>query len=88
MQGELSESAKYLPEYLAETLLEAKFKERVIELLFQIGNGTSSDKELEEECRQKVIRVLENAIKNKYIAKTNLEIAIRENILDLKEQEN
>lgn len=85
LQGDLSDSARYLPKYLELALLNAKFKGSVIELLFQIGNGYSQDKELEEECYQKVIAVLERVVINESIAGTEWESVINEDLRDLRE---
>lgn len=57
VQGDLYDSAAVLPKYLEEVVLQAKYKSGVLELLFQIGNGTSTDSELESKCFNEVVSV-------------------------------
>ncbi|EHH1242384.1 TPA: hypothetical protein NJZ22_004488 [Vibrio parahaemolyticus] len=80
LQGELSESARYLPQYLEVAVLNAKYKGSVIELLFQIGNGVSSNKELEEDCYHKVIAVFKRVIVSENIVGTKWEVVIKEEL--------
>ncbi|TQF70729.1 hypothetical protein [Pseudoalteromonas luteoviolacea] len=88
LQSDLSESAKYVPKYLEEVLIKAKFKGSTLELLFQIGYGASPNKDLENECYQQVMDVLERTLSHRNIAGTQWEEAIKEDISDLKELYN
>jgi len=85
VQSDLSESAAYLPKYLEEALLKAKYKGSVIELLFQIGNGVSLDDELQESCYSQVVEVFERVIAHSDIKGTKWETAIEGDLQTLKE---
>ena len=85
VQGDLSESAAYLPKYLEEVLLNAKYKGSVIELLFQIGNGISLDEELQKTCYSQVVEVFERVINHSEIKGTKWESAIKEDLQTLRE---
>jgi hypothetical protein len=85
LQSDLSESAKYVPKYLEEVVLKAKYKGSAIELLFQIGNGASADSQLEEDCYREATQVLTRLLENREIVGTKWEDSIREDLRDLKE---
>jgi len=84
LQGDLSESAKYLPKFLEEAFFLANYKGGILELLFQIGNGVSLDEELENECYQNVIEVLTRIRNNQSIVGTKWAKSIDEDLMDLK----
>lgn len=88
LQSDLSESARFLPKYLEEAFIKSKYKGSVLELLFQIGNGASLDKELEEDCYKQVIAVLKRVVNHKDIIGTNWQEAVQEDIHDLEELYN
>ncbi len=88
LQGELSESAKYLPKYLEEVLVKSKFKEITLELLFQIGSGFSLNKNLESECYNGVILALQNAKSHSSILGRVWVNTIKSHLTDLKELRN
>ena len=85
VQSDLSESAAYLPKYLEEVLLKAKYKGSAIELLFQIGNGISLDDELQKNCYSQVVDVFERVITHTDIKGTKWETAIEEDLQTLRE---
>ena len=85
LQGDLSESAPYLPGFLEEALYAAKYKGSVLELLFQIGNGVSLNKELEEECYKKVMDVLLRAKESTTILGTKWQSSIEQDLKDLEQ---
>ncbi len=85
VQGTLSESAEYLADFLEEALLVAKYKGSITELLFQIGNGNSTDARLQESCFKKVVSVFERSLGAAQISGTKWESVIRRDLKDLLE---
>ncbi|MCG7499695.1 hypothetical protein MHO82_22785 [Vibrio sp. Of7-15] len=84
LQSDLSQSTRYVTKYLEEVLIKAKFKGYTLELLFQIGNGISPNKNLEDECYEQVMDILERTQYHNDIASTKWEKTIKENINDLR----
>lgn len=85
VQGELFDSAAVLPKYLEEVFIRSKFKHGVLELLFQIGNGTCCDKELQNFCYREVIASLTRLKNHPEIVNTELEGSINSEINELVE---
>lgn len=88
LQGDLSESASYLPRFLEEIVYVVKNKENILELLFQIGSGVSLNTQLEEECYKKVTDVLLRAKENDCIVGTKWAFLVKEYLKDLEELYN
>ncbi len=85
LQGDLSESALYIPKFLEEALYITKYKRIVLELLFQIGSGISLNKHLEEECYIKVTDALLRAKDSTCIANTKWVSSIEEDLNTLRQ---
>jgi len=89
VQGDLFSSAALVPKYLEEVVLKTKFKEPVIDLLWQIGSGYSSDNNLQSLCYENALKVLKNLSMNshtlgkKYVGMINGEIKELEEFIAL-----
>ena len=92
VQGDLFSSAALVPKYLEEVLLKTKFKEPVIDLLWQIGSGYSTDNNLQSLCYENVIKVLKSLSMNshtlgkKYLSMINSEIKELEELKKYREK--
>lgn len=84
LQGDLSESAKYIIKFLEYVAIEAFHKESVLELIYQIGNGFSSDENLMRQCRLQSIEVLSRLETHPDIISSQWRIKIKEDINSLK----
>lgn len=84
LQGDLSESAKYIIKYLEYVTIEACHKESALELIYQIGNGYSSDENLMRQCRLQSIEVLTRIETHPEIISSQWRIKIKEDINSLK----
>jgi len=60
VQGDLFSAAALLPKYLEEVVIKAKYKEQVIDLIWQIGSGYSENTLLQETCYSEAMKALEN----------------------------
>ena len=59
VQGDLFSSAAVLPKYLEEVVVKTKFKDQVIDLIWEIGSGYSNDPHLQETCFKEAMQALE-----------------------------
>lgn len=87
VQGDLFSSAAVLPKYLEEVVVKAKFKERVIDLIWQIGTGCSKNIELQSTCFTESVKVFNSLIKNPSIALTKYAEMVKAELNDMVEIE-
>ena len=70
VQGDLFSAAAILPKYLYEVVLETKYKERIIDLIWEIGTGHSKDRNLQEQCFTESVKAYEMLLVHPKIAST------------------
>lgn len=80
VQSDLYSAAAIVPKYLEEVFIKSKFKDRVSDLLFEIGAGYSSDIHLMKTCFNETKLVLKNLILNPEIKGTAYEVSLKENL--------
>jgi len=88
VQGDLYDAATVIPKYLEEIIIKAKFKPGVLELLFQIGNGSSNNKVVEISCYNEVIGVLKRLLNHPDLIDTNIANLIQNDLNELVESHN
>ena len=88
VQGDLYDSATVIPKYLEAVIIKAKFKPGVLELLFQIGNGASNNKTIENTCYNEVVSTLKRLLTHPDIIETNIATLIQNDLNDLVELHN
>lgn len=67
VQGDLFSSAAILPKYLEEVVVKARFKESVIDLIWQIGTGYSENVELQKACFDGAYKAFSSLLKHPLI---------------------
>ncbi len=87
VQGDLFSAAAVLPKYLEDVVLKAKFKESVIDLIWQIGSGYSKNSELQSTCFTEAAKVFNSLIKHPSIASTKFAEMIKAELDDMVEIE-
>ncbi len=87
VQGDLFSSAAVLPKYLEEVVLKAKYKERVVDLIWQIGTGYAQDARLQETCFNASVAVFESLLKNSELLHTKYHNMIENELKDMLEIE-
>ena len=85
VQGDLFSSAAVLPKYLIEVIVKTKFKEQVIDLVWQIGSGYSTDPKLQETCFKESMLALESLKKYPEISSSKYLKIIEGEIKELQE---
>ena len=85
VQGDLFSSAAVVPKFLEDIVVKAKFKERVIDLIWQIGSGYSKDTHLQEECFNEAMRVLKRLENNPKIYSSKYGNIVKGEIKELEE---
>ncbi|RXJ67318.1 hypothetical protein CS022_24405 [Veronia nyctiphanis] len=87
VQGDLFSSAAILPKYLEEVVVKSKFKESVIDLIWQIGTGYSENIELQSTCFAEAFKAFNSLIKHPLIASTKYAEMIKAELDDMVEIE-
>lgn len=85
VQGDLFSSAAVLPKYLEEVVLQCKFKERVIDLIWQIGTGYSENAELQSACFDAAFKAFNSLLKHPAIMHTKYCEMIKTELNDMVE---
>ena len=88
VQGDLYTSAEVLPKYLCEVVLKSNFKERVIDLIWQIGSGYSEDAELRKRCYAESVRAYDRLLAHPEIKSTKYYEIIQKELDELHEIES
>ena len=83
VQSDLYSAAAVVPKYLEEIFPLATYKNDVLELLYEIGNGSSESKALEDTCYREVIAVLDR-LQNSEELELEMKIKIKEYLAELK----
>jgi hypothetical protein len=83
VQGDLYSSAGVLPQYLKDVVLLAKHKDKVLDLMFEIGNGYSDDVQLRDVCHFNILDALHQLLDSGPIKGTEIENRIKGDIKDL-----
>ena len=83
VQSDLYSAAAVVPKYLEVILPLATYKNGVLELLYEIGNGSSESKALEQTCYREVISVL-GRLQNSEELELDTIIKIKEYLAELK----
>ena len=87
VQGDLFSSAAVLPKYLKEVVVKSKFKESVIDLIWQIGTGCSENAELQNACFMEAKDAFDFLIGHPVIVSTKYEEMIKAELNDMVEIE-
>ncbi len=86
VQSDLYSSAAVVPKYLEEIFVRSIYRERILNLLYEIGSGFSHDRELMETCKSEVTTVLQNLKCHIEIENTHDAVMIERLLRDLNGQ--
>ena len=87
VQGDLFSSAAVLPKYLYAVVLKSKYKDHVIDLIWQIGTGYSKNEDLQKECFSESVKTFEKLLEHPDIVSTKYHEMIRNELNDMFEIE-